>query len=50
MVLVHRVRRRKYGDDDFLPTLAAIQTPAESEPYAPNSAKGAESNAEGAAA
>ena len=33
MVLVHRVRCRKYGDDDFLPTLAAIQTPAESEPY-----------------
>jgi hypothetical protein len=33
MVLVHRVRRRKYGDDDFLPSLAAIQAPAESEPY-----------------
>jgi hypothetical protein len=33
MVLVQRVRQRRSGEDDFLPTLAAIQTPAESEPY-----------------
>ena len=33
MYLTQRIRNRRSMDADFLPTLAAIQTPAESEPY-----------------
>ncbi|HSI13303.1 MAG TPA: restriction endonuclease [Chthoniobacter sp.] len=33
MFLVHRVRRRRSGGDDFMLPLVGLQTPAESEPY-----------------
>lgn len=33
MFLVHRVRNRNGMEGDFLPSLASLQTPAESEPY-----------------
>lgn len=33
MLLVHRVRRRRGGGDEFMLPLVGLQTPAESEPY-----------------
>lgn len=33
MMLVHRIRRRRSGGDDFMLPLVGLQTPAESEPY-----------------